>query len=289
MFKELSVLVLLAAIVVIIAGVVWMQYKYESYIGDQVTHFGILKDKQRLSKKPAIWHYLQFELFETDSISSDAARLLYTEELFETTARIPQIDKYILACYYPEEEVNDFLSARQMRLDAEDSLSQAYGNCPMAMELKNALRDFQETDLLEKKVWLLEQMAGMYDQSRDSLEEKCGFIWDQDWYGTGRLETHFQEVDKVNAQDKNFNGFEYLISIRYAYDGHEDVIADLDRALAVMAFASPKKFLGFIDGVQEQTERAEFLSIPDWTAIDTEEMSKLVVKSKNKEQIQKFL
>lgn len=283
--KELLVMSLMALMVVLIFGVVWMQYKYEDYITEQVEHFGILRNRPRLANTPAVWHYFQREVLEIDTVHAKASLLLYPEELINKTARIPQIDKYIVECYYSRAEVDSFLIARAKEAEEAERRKKAFEECPLAAQMKNALSDFATTDLIEKKLWLLEQFEMMYFESKDILDSKCSFMWQEKWYGEEPLVNLVRQVKSLHGSEKEFNGYKYLVDNRFAFTGDSVVVGEVDKALATMSIISSKKFMQMLTDAGSKPERELLLKHPDWSAIDTKILLKAIEKFKYKDEV----
>lgn len=280
LLKELVLMGILASVIVVILGSVWIQYKYESYIANQRTQYSILDGRTRLVNKPAIKFYLERVIMGKDSLDPNTSLMLYPREYIDQTHRIPLLDEYILQCYYTQQEISEFLAQEQAVMDEADARMRLYEECELAVEIRISLAELQFATDEEEKIAHLRDMALSYHAHHAVMNDSCALMWGEKWYSDEKLFALFQDIRSINLSSEKFNGFEYLVAIRFAYAKNELVLAELDKSLAYMALATPEKFLVFIDGIESDIQRADFLRMPEWGIVDIATMSELVAKSK---------
>lgn len=280
---------ILASMIAIIFGTVWMQYKYEDYIASQRKQYSILPERSRLVNQPAILYYLERVVMKKDSVDPNASLMLYPREFIDQTNRIPLIDEYILRCYYTAEEIEQFLLDEQAKKDHENARKQLYEVCELAVETRISLVELQYAETEEDKIRVLRTMAENYHKFHETIKDSCNLMWGEKWYSDEKLFAVWEDIRDLNISQEDFNGFEYLIAIRFAFVENELVMAEIDKSLAYMALATPEKFLDFINGIESDIQRADLLRMPEWGIVDVPSMRELVKKSKYEKMILEVL
>lgn len=109
--KKILKLTISTIVGIIILITISFQINFEKEILFQKEEYNLLENKRRLKYTPVVIYLIKTRFFNKEIVDTQSFNLVYENVDEKTIMRYPKSDqqKYILHCYYTEDEKNEYI------------------------------------------------------------------------------------------------------------------------------------------------------------------------------------
>lgn len=120
----------------------------------------------------------------------------------------------------------------------------------------------QESELTEQKLQELKTLITSNDSIVLLISQDVNAF---DWFHEIAGHSFFNLILKKNKQLASFNGYQYLYEIEPLYQNNSELSERISICLGEMAAETPRKFLMYLESLEQKSERAQVLSKTQWS------------------------